>query len=209
MSYSQYGEDLIIQEIFGGHTGRLLDIGAWAWDAKSNSRLFLERGWGGVLIEPSPGALRGRDAKPYGLIGAYAERSDVLVVCACVGIQNGLVEIKVTDDAVSSSDPEVQAVWSKDDNVGGYYGWCYYPVITLADIFHQFGGPFDFINIDAEGLSVALLTELMKTQADPRVLCVEHDGKLQEIMTVVSPKGYKARVANADSAGTNVILVRG
>jgi FkbM family methyltransferase len=212
-SYSQYGEDLIIADIFGAHVGRLLDIGAWDPIAKSNSRLLIEKGWSAVLIEPSPTPLRN-------LIGAYGPRfvrresQDIVVVGAAVGLVNGMVEITMSDDAVSTSDRQVLEIWGKD-NSGGYYGRCYFPVITIQDIFAQFGGPFDFVNIDTEGSSVQLAMEYLKTESFPKVLCVEHDdaihpGQLRELMAFASARGaYASRMANKDSATTNVILVRG
>jgi len=205
MSYSQYQEDLIIAEIFANHnqhTGRLLDIGSWDPIEKSNSRLLIEQGWSAVLIEPSPTALRN-------LIAAYGPRfvrkpgQEIHVLGAAVGVEAGLVKMAITDDAVSTSDPKVAELWK---DAGGYVGYGWFPAMTLGNVFDRFGGPYDFVNIDAEGLSVELLKELLKTKAYPRVICCEHDGRIQEIMTAVSPFGYTAKVANADSAGTNIIL---
>ena len=53
-SYSQYGEDRAIVELFGDHVGRFLDIGAWHPTVFSNTRALFERGWSGVMVEPSP-----------------------------------------------------------------------------------------------------------------------------------------------------------
>lgn len=202
-TYSQYGEDLIIAEIFTKlqqHTGRLLDIGAWDSIEKSNSRLLIEKGWSAVLIEPSPTPLRN-------LIGAYGPRftlkpaQNIVIVGAAVGLTGGMVRMAITDDAVSTSSAEVETLWAKD-NKGGYFGYAWFPVITLADIFNQFGGPFDFVNIDAEGLSVELAIEYLKMEGFPKVLCVEHDGRSVELMQIAAKRGYSARELN----GTNIIL---
>ena len=203
MSYSQYGEDLIIQEIFSRINAeptsfRLLDIGAWDPIEKSNSRLLIEKGWSAVLIEPSPTPLRN-------LIGAYGPRfvrkpgQDITIVGAAVGLVGGMVDMAITDDAVSTSDAKVAKLWQEK---GGYIGYAYFPVITLQDIFNRFGGVFDFVNIDAEGLSVELAIEYLKTEAFPRVMCVEHDSRQVELMQVAARRGYSAREMN----GTNIIL---
>ena len=201
MSYSQYGEDLTIAEIFTNaqqHTGRLLDIGAWDPIEKSNSRLLIEQGWSAVLIEPSPTPLRN-------LIGAYGPRfvrkpdQDIIVVGAAVGLVNGMVKMAITDDAVSTSDPNVERIWK---DAGGYIGHGFFPSITLQDIFNNWGGDYDFVNIDAEGLSVELAIAYLKTEAFPRVLCVEHDSRQVELMQVAAKRGYSAREMN----GTNIIL---
>lgn len=202
-TYSQYGEDLVIQEIFSRINAeptsfRLLDIGAWDPIEKSNSRLLIEQGWSAVLIEPSPTPLRN-------LIGAYGPRfsrkqnQDITVVGAAVGLTAGLVKMAITDDAVSTSDSGVEKLWQEK---GGYIGHAYFPVITLQDIFNRFGGVFDFVNIDAEGLSVELAIEYLKTEAFPRVMCVEHDSRQVELMQVAARRGYSAREMN----GTNIIL---
>lgn len=202
-TYSQYGEDLIIQEIFSrinapATSFRLLDIGAWDPIEKSNSRLLIEQGWSAVLIEPSPTPLRN-------LIGAYGPRftrkanQEITIIGAAVGLAGGLVKMAITDDAVSTSDPAVETLWQEK---GGYVGHAHFPVITLQDIFNRFGGVYDFVNIDAEGLSVELAIEYLKTEAFPRVLCVEHDGRQVELMQVAAKRGYSAREMN----GTNIIL---
>lgn len=201
-TYSQYGEDLIIESIFTNiqqHSGRLLDIGAWDPIEKSNSRLLIEHGWSAVLIEPSPTPLRN-------LIAAYGPRfsrigQTIIVVGAAVGLAGGMARMAITDDAVSTSSAEVETLWAKD-NKGGYFGYAYFPVITLQDIFNQFGGPFDFVNIDAEGLSVELAIEYLKMEGFPKVLCVEHDGRSVELMQIAAKRGYSARELN----GTNIIL---
>ena len=199
-SYSQYGEDLVVYNIFKnialGRTPRLLDIGAWDPIEKSNSRLLIEQGWAGVLIEPSPMPLRN-------LIQAYGQpgsREDVMVVSAAVGLDRGMVRMQITDDAVSTSKPEVAELWK---TAGGYFGHAWFPVITLQDIFTHFGGEFDFVNIDAEGLSVELAQQYLATEAFPFVMCVEHDSRIVELMQAAQARGYVAHHTN----GTNIILV--
>jgi FkbM family methyltransferase len=203
MSYSQYGEDLIIQEIFSRINSpatnfRLLDIGAWDPIEKSNSRLLIEQGWSAVLIEPSPTPLRN-------LIGAYGPRfarkpeQEIIVVGAAVSLAGGMLDLIITDDAVSTASAEVATLWQEK---GGYIGHGWFPSITIQDVFNQFGGEFDFVNIDAEGLSVELAIAYLKTEAFPRVMCVEHDSRQVELMQVAAKRGYSAREMN----GTNIIL---
>ncbi len=198
-SYSQNGEDLIIlnelsRRGIGTGSGKLLDIGAWDPVVLSNSRLLIELGWKAVLIEPSPGPLRN-------LIGKYKDLKDVTVIGAAVGIEPGLVRMQITDDAVSTSDAGVQQTWK---DAGGYIGSAYIPVITIQQIFDQFGGPFDFVNIDTEGSSVALAIEYLKTEAYPRVMCVEHDGRVIELMEYAQTRHYAA----IHTTRENVILAR-
>lgn len=194
-TYSQNGEDLIILNALERHgvtTGTLLDIGAWDPEDKSNSRLLIQQGWGAVLFEPSPVPLRR-------LIAFYAKRADVKVVGAAVGLEAGIGVMQMTDDAVSSSDKEVQETWK---TAGGYYGWEYVPVVTLQQIFDRFGGPYAFVNIDSEGSSVDLALAYLKTEAIPAVMCIEHNRRFEELMAAAQKRGYTAPFIG----GENIIL---
>lgn len=210
-SYSQTKdnpEDLIILDVFTRRqirTGRLLDIGAWDPIDKSNSRLLIEQGWSAVLIEPTPTPLRNL-AAAYGPRFVRKPGQDIVVVGAAVSLAGGMVEMDLSDDAVSTSVAAVKDLWSVD-NKGGYYGKAWFQSITLQDIFNQFGGPYDFINIDAEGLSLSIFMELLKTELFPRVICVEHDdstepGNLRAMQDIAGRRGY----ATISTNGTNIIL---
>ena len=197
-TYSQGGEDTRIAELFarrGILKASLLDIGAWDPFDKSNSRLLLEGGWWGILVEPSPGAVRT-------LLDEYGDDETIKVIAAAVmpaGTAAKFSPLHITDDAVSTTSAAVHETWKQ---LGGYFGrlWC--PTITLSDIFNQFGGDFQFVNIDAEGVSVDLAIEYLRTEAYPAVLCVEHDGRTVELMQCAQERGYLASHLN----GTNIIL---
>lgn len=192
-SYSQYGEDKIVQEIFGDHVGSLLDIGAWDPIDKSNSRALIEKGWNAILIEPAPMAVRN-------LAKAYKDSKNVVVVQACVTLEDlALQQMSLTDDAVSTEvGSKTAQTWA---TAGGYYGSVLAATLTFKELLNQFGG-FDFISIDTEGASVDLAKAFITTEMYPRVLIVEHDGRIVELMEVAQERGYVSRWAN----GTNVIL---
>lgn len=194
--YSQFGEQCAIlhacQPLGSGH--KLLDIGAYHATDKSNSRALIEIGWGGLLIEPSPGPLLGL-VREY---GTYGER--VQVIGACVALEPGLVKLHVTDDATTTSDEANFETWKVKSE---FYGTMLSPGITLEQISNQFGG-FSFINIDAEGVSVPLFLRMMELQWEPHCICVEHDNRLAEILQAATARGYCSTFGN----GTNVVLVR-
>ena len=56
MKYSQNNEEEVILNYFDGKIGTFLDVGANDGVTLSNTRALAERGWRGVLIEPSPKA---------------------------------------------------------------------------------------------------------------------------------------------------------
>lgn len=194
-SFSQYGEDTYLGELFpDGYVGRFLDIGAWSPTCFSNSRALYLAGWSGVMVEPSP--------EPFlGLLKEYGNEPRIQLVCAAVGFDRHCVKLHATADAVSTSDEASYQKWkSHADFVGSFY----IPVLTLTDIFNQFEGGYDFVNIDTEGTSVDLLHVLLSTSALPKAICVEHDDRLVEVFQAGEKCGYRALHVN----GTNVVLAR-
>lgn len=191
MSYSQNDEERYILEATGNVKDcRLLDIGAWDPKIFSNSRALIEKGWQAVLIEPSPRPLES-------LLRAYGQHyPTVEIVAACVGIAAGMADMRISADAVSTLSEDIAIRWSKD---GAYYGRMWVPQITLAQIFNQFGG-FDFVNIDAEGVSADLFIELMNTEMLPACVCVEHDSRLVEVGAAASRRGYSQTYVSQENA---------
>ncbi len=220
MIYSQYAEQESILAVFADAApGKLLDIGAYHPTVFSNSRALIERGWSAVLVEPSPGPMlnlvraclwcgavpsevygeRKEVACPKcGNVGRYGGCHAITLISAAVGLEPGLLPIQITDDAVSTSDAGVYEAWKK---AGGYYGTLHVPQITLEQISLQFGG-FDFVNFDAEGMSVPLAIRALELEWRPRCMVVEHDGRIVEVSQAAHAVGYKTVMTN----GTNLIF---
>lgn len=215
-SYSQFGEDLIVEALFDavprpagwpgasiGHPlytpGNLIDVGAYEPADMSNSRRLIERGWDATLIEFTPMAVKD-------LAKAYADNPNVRVIQAALTPGPRHVEkYRVTDDGLSSNDPAHFDKWK--DFPHGYYGEIWVPTVSVEALVNQFYGdkPIHFVNVDTEGSSVALAIEFMKlTDAwKPQVLCVEFDEKLAELMVNAQKLGYRQEWISE----ANVILV--
>lgn len=217
-SYSQYGEDKIVAEIFGGaetvramaenrgpEPGRaaLLDIGAWGPKDLSNTRAFIECGWRAVLCEFSPKPVRE-------LVQEYSAdlngRSRVEIVqCAVTPVHQHCLEFQITDDALSATpDSETVRKWGKD-NAGGYFGRLFVPTVPLKDLMNQFFGSHtpDYVSIDTEGTSVDLLLEMWYALSRrPKAIICEHDGRDTQIWEAAKQCGYSVRDRNE----TNVVL---
>jgi FkbM family methyltransferase len=54
ISYSQNGEDILINRYFGDRIGSFLDIGGYHPVIENNTYLFYRKGWRGTNIEPVP-----------------------------------------------------------------------------------------------------------------------------------------------------------
>lgn len=180
--YSQNDEEWYILK-WTPENGRLLDIGAWWATNLSNTRALIEKGWSGVLVEPSPGPMRM-------LLQEYGTNEKIKLLQAAVTAHGKRITMQVTDYPVSTSDHKVYSLWKTDPKTQ-YLGPLVVPSVTLATIFEEFGR-FDFIDIDAEGQSVELATQLLE-QPDhmlPQCFCVEHDGFASQLEVAARKRGY-------------------
>ena len=173
--------------------GRFLDIGGWHAESLSNTRELAEMGWSGVLVEPSPGPLKG-------LIAAYADRPDIIVVGGAVTVGAGFITMAITDDA-TSQEPGTERFedWKK---YSAFYGTMSVRTISLQELFEHFGGDFEMVSIDVEGQSLDLLAEMIRIGPRPRCVVVEHDGRHVELAQVAERGHYGIVTMN----GNNTIL---
>lgn len=192
VSYSQNNEESAILAACNG-VGRFLDVGAWNATDKSNVRALYERGWSGVLVEPSP--------DPFaGLKAAYDGDPRITLLNVAVGLEPGMINMHVTADACSTSDPETYEKWRRIVN---FTGVLQVPAITLEDIYERYG-EFDMVSIDAEGVSVDLLHRLFDMGKSPKCIVVEHDDRTTEALSHATACGYAAVMVN----GENIVLVK-
>lgn len=203
-THSQYDEEHAILKYFAdryhiaegaGYPSimRFLDVGAWDPITFSNTRALFERGWSGVVIEPSPTPL-------LALVKAYGGQDRVQVVNTAVGLESIPMGMWVTDDSVSTSNEGVHETWKEK---GGYFGRMTVVPLTWPQINNWFGG-FNFVNIDAEGLSVDLFRAMLDSGQIPECCCVEHDGRLVELGELATKRGYRMLYSN----GTNAVFGR-
>ena len=173
---------------------RFLDIGAWHATDKSNTRALFERGWGGVLVEPSPGPFAGLQKE-------YGDCERITLINAAVCFDGNPVMMYLSDDALSTSHTETYEKWKP------YAQFTPEPVevpgITI-DAIYETHGPFDFVSIDAEGVSVDILHHLLALTPLPKCICIEYDDRLPEVLTAATARGYSATYCS----GENVVLVK-
>lgn len=190
--YSQNHEDDILMDVFKDRpNGRLLEIGAWQPIELSNSRRLIEEGWSAVLVELSP-------IPVYRLLLEYGNNSKVNILQAAIGLVQETVPFHISDDAISTSEEEQYEVWK---NHSTFHGELFVPMITLESIADTFGHGFDFISFDTEGTSVYLFEQMIELGWEPKCVCVEHNGKIDEIMLHAGDKYCKIH-----ENGENIIL---
>ena len=193
MTYSQNGEEETILEFFADQPrGSVLDVGAADGVTFSNTRALIERGWGGVLVEPEPAAF-------LKLLDLYKDRSDIRLVNACGGDTFYLTRFRRTADLVSTTNEQHYQKWRKSADYTGIY---YVATVPVGDLFAA-AAP-DFVNVDIEGDSARLVMGMLARAMLPRVYCVEHDGLAEQILKLAAPFGYREVLRNFE----NLIIAR-
>ena len=194
--FSQNDEERYILQ-WAPPQGRLLDIGAWWPTNLSNSRALLERGYEAVLVEPSPGPMRV-------LLSEYGTNEKVTLLQAAVTGHGKPITMQVTDYPVSTSDHKVYSLWQTDPQTQ-YLGPLTVLSLTIYDLL-TVSGRFDFIDIDAEGQSVEIVTQLLESPDHllPQCLCVEHDGFAPQIEVAARKRGY----THFHCTGENLVAAR-
>lgn len=147
VSYSQFGEDLALMNLFGEKIGKYLDIGAHHPSRFSNTRLLYDKGWRGVNVEANPELMPELEKK----------RSRDINVWACVGIQESYTFTIFKEPALSTSNLEWKVKFEKQGkaikqevHVRGK------KLKTLIEEYFP-NGDLDLLLIDAEGADYEIL----------------------------------------------------
>jgi FkbM family methyltransferase len=197
--YSQNKEEQYILDFFKNKQGKFLDIGAYDGIKFSNTYALVEKQWNGVLIEPSPITF-------CNLIKNLAGKQNLRFCNSAISIKSELREFyDAKGDAISTFDKLHKEKWEKNAKVN--YIEFYIKTMTIQEIFDKFGYDFDFINLDVEGINYELFLEMFNHISklnNLKLICVEHDNKINEIISVSSTRGFKEIHRN----GENLILGR-
>jgi len=172
--YSQNDEEKFILEAVGGEPGVFLDIGAWDGKTFSNTAALVDRGWWGVLVEPSPSSFNT-------LLARYGSNPNLQLVHAAIGTDAGLVKWwDAGGDGVSTTSQEHHALWKDTAN---YFPPYYLAQITLLDLWEMFPEvrKAGVISIDTEGTSGELF-KVARGLFSPKVWVVEYDLKDAELI---------------------------
>lgn len=176
-NFSQNNEQEIILNYFGTRVGSFLDIGAHDGVTFSNTRALLLKRWHGVLVEPSPSVY------PRLVENCQGHRAITINKALTVeynGLRTGFKDSR--GDCVSSFDEAHVRKWEKS---GMTFDDCQVDCMStevFLDLFHTF---FDFISIDVEGGNYDLLVALLNADLNGDLLCIEHDGRIEDIKALL------------------------
>jgi FkbM family methyltransferase len=167
VSYSQCGEDLIIDYLFrlrGIEQPSYIDIGANHPYYLSNTARFYGRGSRGINIEPNPS-----------LIGPFHEfRPRDVNLNVGVGDRPGEFEFFVMEDNTLSTFSAKERDFLVQ-NGKRQAGSVSVKVLTLSSTLSEYwGGEFpDLLTVDAEGLDFDIIRSIDFDHCYPKVICVE------------------------------------
>lgn len=176
--YSQRDEEEVILKHLPA-TGRFIDIGAYGFKELSNTRALAEKGWSGVLVEPCP--------EECDKLIKNTKGFNVEIVNAVITPNyEGLIKFYASPNAVSSIDEAHVSVWKP--HVPFYPIWAM--ALPVKELFEQFGLKFDFVSIDCEGISAAILKAIDLKTVGATLVCVEADKHETAITDYFIQQGY-------------------
>ena len=191
--YSQNNEEQIILDLFKDEVGTFLDIGACDGKLCSNTLALVERGWSGVLVEPSPEAFQA-------LYERHGQNSKLLLVNAAIGTHSHLTQFWdswKTEPGYGTTEPGNRDRWT---GLVGKWQRFLISVLPFSELLASFEGqPFDFVSIDTEGTSPQLFQILLASGQKPKAICVEHDGWFQQCVEAAAASGYREVLRNAEN----------
>jgi FkbM family methyltransferase len=170
-SYSQEGEDLVMNIFFGWDTpGIYVDIGAHDPLAWSNTKKLSEIGWWGLNIDPLPGmAKKFRRHRPRDICIEAA-----IDIGADQPLRYWMFEGEERWNCLAPSEPYNE----RGGRIFRPTGSCVVPVISISEALHRANLPqIDLLNLDIEGGEDHVLSTWPWDRYVPRAICVEIIGK--------------------------------
>ncbi len=165
-SYSQEGEDLILQKLFRGlKKGFYVDVGAYHPFHFSNTQLLYEQGWCGINIEPTPGRID--------LFNRVRQR-DINIETAISARKESLTFHMFKDAALNTFDTQRSSVIRKS-NQSRYIGNIQITTTPLSTILKDKAKHnINLLNIDVEGFETLVLKSNDWKHFRPDVILVEN-----------------------------------
>lgn len=197
--FSQNSEEKVILDYFGFLTGTLCSIGENDGITFSNVKALTERGWNGILIEPSPKAF----AK---LKELYKDVKGVYTYQVAIGNHNGTAVLNESSSLINAQDVALVSTMKAEEMERFKSITQYTPVEVKVFRWKTFLNrvkykTFDFISIDAEGFDLDILKQI--DLAETKMVCVEFNGKNKQAFIDACP-GFRLIHEN----GENLIFAR-
>lgn len=186
-SYSQFGEDAVLQALFRGKKGTYIDVGAYHPILYSNTYALYRAGWQGIAVEPN---LR---MQP---LFAFFRSRDTFVGAALGPTPSTCTYYEYADGAYNTLDAS-QVARAREKNKVSPIRTREVPVKTLDTIVQESGfSSFDVLCIDIEGMDYDVLAAY-SFRVRPTVIVVEdHESDLatiteSRVYSLLHGQGYR------------------
>lgn len=187
ISYAQNFEDIMLWRALSGvQDGCYIDVGAQSPDTDSVSRLFHERGWRGLHVEPTPhyaNLLRER-------------RQDEIVLQVALSNTPGV--LRFFDIAETGLSTLEESIAEEHREAGFRVTEIRVPTMTLDTVLEQFNGrEIHWLKIDVEGAEGRVIEGWRQSELRPWVVVIESTRPLSPEQTyaewepAVLAKGYR------------------
>lgn len=171
--HSQNNEEQVILDYFKDFTGAFIDIGANDGKTFSNTRALAERGWKGVLVEPSPKAFEKLKSLYDGHKGFY-------LYPFAVTDHNGKKMLQESGSLCSAADVGLVSTFHDHEKARFSKSVGYTPVEVKSFRWKTFLNrlrikDFDMVSMDCEGDELNILPEMDLSKV--RLIVIEWNGK--------------------------------
>ena len=156
-SYSQFGEDIIINKYFKSFIGTYVDIGCYHPIKYSNTALFYKKGWSGTNIDLNQTSIS---------LFNFSRLRDKNIL-ACLSSKEEWVDVYLDNEfsALNSTNKE---------NIKNFKINNFKKNKIKKKIFQKIiKQKFDFLNIDCEGNDYKILKTINLKKFKPKLICVE------------------------------------
>lgn len=190
LSYSQEGEDLILQRIFGDKKiGFYVDVGAHHPKRFSNTYLFYKKGWRGINIDAMPGSMKAFEKE---------RPEDINLEVGISKVSNELDYYMFNEPALNTfSKIEAEKKDSfKTFKIQEIVKIKTYPLQEIISKYLDLNQTVDYINIDVEGLDLEVIESNDWNSIKPKVVLIElqnqsiKDVEKDKIYEFLTKKGY-------------------
>tara|TARA_B100000035_G_C21028660_1_gene567331 strand:- start:98 stop:784 length:687 start_codon:yes stop_codon:yes gene_type:complete len=156
-TYSQWGEDLIIEKYFKNKIGKYVDIGCFHPIRHSNTCLLYNKGWSGTNIDLNPTSIELFNIVRKGDNNILATLSDEANKEVSIFFEHNFSSINSLHFKNFSSDKKK-----------------YFKKRSLTKKFSDLiNFNFDFLNIDCEGEDLNILKTIDFKRFTPNLICIE------------------------------------
>jgi FkbM family methyltransferase len=181
-------EDWIVRATLDIQNGVFLDIGAYDGCNYSNTMALVERGWRGVMVEPGLDAFKS-------LLSHHGGNEKITLIHAAV-VLAGMPVVQFWHNATTYSTTEPK---NKSKFAHEKFSSMYWSGAISLDAVLAFQPHYDVVSIDTEGTSVDLFKAFLETGRVPRVICVEHDGRIEECVQAAKAQQYELVAQNSEN----------